>query len=80
MRKAGEEEDWKKKTRDRGEWKRISDEAVKKLQAAPDPWQRENEEEREIYIHVRRSRDCFCLYVSACVRVRVCVCACDPGK
>ncbi len=39
MRKAGEE--------DRGEWKRISDEAVKKLQAAPHPRQRENEEERE---------------------------------
>ena len=30
-RKAGEEEDWKKKTRDRGGWKRISDEAVKKF-------------------------------------------------
>ena len=35
MRKAGEEEDWKKKTRDRGGWKRLSDEAVKKMQAAP---------------------------------------------
>ena len=37
VRKAGEEEDWKKKTRDRGGWKtggwkRLSDEAVKKLQ------------------------------------------------
>ena len=29
MRKAGEEEDWKKKTRDRGGWKILSDEAVK---------------------------------------------------
>ena len=30
VRKAGEEEDWKKKTRDmcRGGWKRLSDEAV----------------------------------------------------
>ena len=37
VRKAGEEEDWKKKTRDRGRWKRLSDEAVKKLQAAPHP-------------------------------------------
>ena len=37
VRKTGEEEDWKKKTRDREEWKRISDEAVKKLQAAPHP-------------------------------------------
>ena len=47
VRKAGEEEDWKKKTRDRGGWKRLSDEAVKKLRAAPLPWQREKEEERE---------------------------------
>ena len=31
VRKAGEEEDWKKKTRDRGGWKRLSDEAVKKF-------------------------------------------------
>ena len=35
VRKAGEEEDWKKKTRDRGGWKRLSDEVVKKLRAAP---------------------------------------------
>ena len=35
--KAGEEGDWKKKKRDRGGWKRISDEAVKKLQAAHHP-------------------------------------------
>ena len=34
-RKAGEEEDWKKKIRDRGWWKRLSYEAVKKLRAAP---------------------------------------------
>ena len=33
VRKAGEEEDWKKKTRDRGGWKRVSDEAVKNLRA-----------------------------------------------
>ena len=37
VRKAGEEEDWKKKTRDRGGRKRLSDEAVKKLWAAPHP-------------------------------------------
>ena len=36
-RKAGEGEDWKKKTRDRGGWKRLSDETVKKLRAAPHP-------------------------------------------
>ena len=36
VRKAGEEGDRKKKkTRDRGGWKRLSDEAVKKLRAAP---------------------------------------------
>ena len=37
VKKAGEEEDWKKKTRDRGGWRRIADEAVKKLHAAPHP-------------------------------------------
>ncbi len=37
VRNAREEEDWKKKTRDRGGWKRLSDEAVKKLGAAPQP-------------------------------------------
>ena len=36
-RKAGEEEDWKKNTRDTGGWKRLSDEAVKKLRRAPHP-------------------------------------------
>ena len=34
VRKAGKEEDWKKKTRDRGWWNRLSDEAVKKSRAA----------------------------------------------
>ena len=34
VRKAGEEEDWRKKKRDRW-WKRLSDEAVEKLGAAP---------------------------------------------
>ena len=37
VRKAGEDEDWNKKTRDRVGWKRLSDEAVKKLRAAPQP-------------------------------------------
>ena len=37
MRTAGEEEDRKKRTRDRGGWKRLTDEAVKKLRAAPHP-------------------------------------------
>ena len=40
VKKAGEEEDWKKKTRDRGGLKRLADEAVKKLRAAPHPRQR----------------------------------------
>ena len=38
VKKAREEEDWKKKkTRDREGWKRLSDEAVKKLRSAPHP-------------------------------------------
>ena len=37
VRKAGEEEDWKKKTRDTEGWKRLSDEAVKKWRTAPIP-------------------------------------------
>ena len=37
VREAGEEEDCKKKTGDRGGWKRLSDEAVKTLWAAPHP-------------------------------------------
>ena len=35
VKKAGEEGDWKKKTQDRVGWKRLADEAVKKLQASP---------------------------------------------
>ena len=35
VRKAGQGEDWKKKTRDRGVWKILSDEALEKLRAAP---------------------------------------------
>ena len=30
VRKAGEEEDWKKKTRDRGGWKRLSERETRK--------------------------------------------------
>ena len=37
VREAGEEEDCKKQTRDRGGLKGLSDEAVKKLLAAPHP-------------------------------------------
>ena len=37
VRKAGEEEDWKKKTRDRGRRKRLSDEELKKLRASHHP-------------------------------------------
>ena len=37
VKKAGEEGDWKKKTQDRVGWKRLADEAVKKLQASPHP-------------------------------------------
>ena len=48
VKNAGEEGDWKKKTQDRVGWKRLADEAVKKLQASPHPWQREKEEERDL--------------------------------
>ena len=48
VKKAGEEYNWKKKTRDRGWWKRLSDEAVKKLRASPHPWEREKEEEKDM--------------------------------
>ena len=48
-RKTGDEEDWNKKKRDRGGWKRLSDEAVKKLRAARHPRQREK---RNIYIYI----------------------------
>ena len=37
VEKAENEGDWKKKTGDRGGWKRLADEALKKLQAAPHP-------------------------------------------
>ena len=37
VRKAGEEKDWKKKTRDIGGWKRLSNEVVKKFRAAHHP-------------------------------------------
>ena len=36
-RKAVEEEDWKKKTKYRGGWKRLSDEAVKKVAGSTSP-------------------------------------------
>ena len=35
VKKAGEEEDCREKTGGRGGWKRLTDEAVKKLRAAP---------------------------------------------
>ena len=35
VKKAGKEEDWKKKKKDRGGWKILSDESVKKFRAAP---------------------------------------------
>ena len=61
VRKTGEEKDWMKTTRDRGGWRRLSDEAVIKLRAAPHPWQREmrkrevNFQERSITYKSRNS-------------------------
>ena len=56
VRKAGEEGDWKKKTRDRGGWKRLADEAVKTLRAVPRPRQREKRK-RESRETNRKSRE-----------------------
>ena len=50
MKKGGEEDDWKKKTRDRGWWKRLTDEAVNKLRADPHPFQREKRK-RDRYLN-----------------------------
>ena len=49
MRKAGEEGDWKKKTRDRGGRKRLADEAVKSCRQhlTPDKGKGGRERERE---------------------------------
>ena len=47
VRKAGEEGDWKKKTGGRGGWKRLSDEAVKKVAGSTSPLIKGKEEERE---------------------------------
>ena len=48
MKKGGEADDWKKKTRYIGWGKRLSDEAVNKLRAAPHPLSKGKEEERDI--------------------------------
>ena len=58
VRKAGEREDWKKKTRDRGGWKRLSDEAVKKLRAAYHLWQRDTRK-REIPYLISHSKHTY---------------------
>ena len=50
VEKTGEEEYWKKKAIDRGWWKRLSDESVKQLRAAPHPDKGKQEEEREVII------------------------------
>ena len=41
LMKAGEEEDWKSKTRDREGWKRLSHEAVQTSRAAHHPRRKE---------------------------------------
>ena len=55
VRKAGEEKDWKKKTRDRGGWKRLSDE---KVAGSTSPLTKGKEEEREAY-----NRKYLCLVI-----------------
>ena len=46
--KAGEEKEWKE-TRDRGGWKRLSDEAAKKLQHLTPGKEKKKKREREYY-------------------------------
>ena len=50
MKRAGEEKDWKKKTRDRGGWKRLSDEVLKKLRQhlTPDKGKKRKREKDDI--------------------------------
>ena len=50
VKKTGEEGDWKKKTGNREGWRRIADEAVKKLQAAPHP-DKGKKRKRETHTH-----------------------------
>ena len=59
VRKAGEEEDWKKKTRDRGGWKRLSDEAVKKLRQHLTPDKGKRGREREMIARWQHMRILF---------------------
>ena len=54
VRKAGEEEHWKNKTRDRGGWKRLSAEYVKKLRAEPRPAKAKGK---------KRKREHLCMHV-----------------
>ena len=80
--KAGEEEDWKKNTGDRGGWKKLSDEVVKKLRAAP-YWKRENNIKRLflpaydpsspslLTSQSRRCEDANCLQLTLLPRISV---------
>ena len=69
VRKAGEEEDWKKKkTEESGKEYQMRRCTSCRQHLTPD---KGKTRKREKYIHFRRSRDCFCLYVSVCVRVCV---------
>ena len=53
VRKAGEEEDWKKNTRDRGGWKILSDEAAKSCGQHLTPDKGKIGRERDVlFIHV----------------------------
>ena len=54
VRKAGEEEDWKSRQE--------TGEVVKKLRAAPHPWQREKEDERDSVQWRRKSGRCYDLF------------------
>ena len=58
--RKSEEEDWKKKTRDKGGWIRLSDEAVKKLREAHNLLQREKAEEIDVDVVDHSLKMCDC--------------------
>ena len=64
MKKAGEEGDWNKKTRDRGGWKRLADEAVKKLQAHLTPDKLKKRKREIFYLNITKHINLHYLHIS----------------
>ena len=57
VKKAGEEGDWENKTGERGGWKRLSDEAVKRCRKhlTPDKWKTRKRESCSLYLLICRA-------------------------